>query len=98
VFSWSADRQGDQTGVEDGVQTGVAEFEHAALTLGVHRPELLGRHRVHPHPAGMEGERLRVPAEQPGHLGLDGHVGAGEDQADPEGCGHRGTFRFDDDD
>ena len=40
------------------VDPGVGLFRGAAQTLAIHRLELLFRHLVHAHPAGMEGEAL----------------------------------------
>ena len=60
------------------------------------RHELLGRHVLHPHPAGVEDESvlgvdLSAAAEDLGQLGLHRQVGARHDHADVAGrrCRHK---------
>src|SRR5699024_5564186 len=78
-----------EAGVQDDIDTRVAELEDAPLALGVHCRQALGRDRVHAHAARMEGEiRAGVAREELRQLRLDSDVRTRYDQSDALGTRH----------
>ncbi|MNN82166.1 hypothetical protein D3C81_1990710 [compost metagenome] len=83
---------GNQTGIAEHIDAGIAELQRATVRFGIHGGQLFLLDRLHAHAAGMERETLRAHqlagGQHGGDLGFHGGVGTRDDLTDPENFLH----------